>query len=302
MATNPMQRKSRNSFLLGMLITLIITGLIIAFLAIQLLNIKKTQQKEATSSKRVYILSQDIKSGETIDLSSLKTKTITNDIVPSNAISLSGNENVVAKVDLKANTILTSDLITESDNKINNDTRVQEYNTIVLPINLEDGDYVDIRLSLPSGQNYIVVSKKKVEIPDLGGALSTDTIRLNLNEDEILSMSNAIYDAFKVNGSKLEAVKYTDPGMQSAATPTYPVNAEVAALLRSDSNILKEAMAALNARYSQGNLSELRNNYINSAISNAGDQAQTNAQQGMTESITNSKESRKEYLDSLSSY
>lgn len=302
MATNPMQRKSRNSFLLGMLITLIITGLIIAFLAIQLLNIKKTQQKEATSSKRVYILSQDIKSGETIDLSSLKTKTITNDIVPSNAVSLSGDENVVAKVDLKANTILTSDLITESDNKINNDTRVQEYNTIVLPINLEDGDYVDIRLSLPSGQNYIVVSKKKVEIPDLGGTLSTDTIRLNLNEDEILSMSNAIYDAFKVNGSKLEAVKYTDPGMQSAATPTYPVNAEVAALLRSDSNILKEAMAALNARYSQGNLSELRNNYINSAISNAGDQAQTNAQQGMTESITNSKESRKEYLDSLSSY
>ena len=302
MATNPMQRKSRNSFLLGMLITLVITGLIIAFLAMQLLNIKKEQQKEVASSKKVYILSQDVKSGETVDISLLKSKTVSSDVVPSNAVSLSGNEDVVAKVDLKANTILTSDLITESDNKINNDTRIQEYNTIVLPINLEDGDYVDIRLSLPSGQNYIVVSKKKVKIPDLGGALSKDTIRLNLSEDEILSMSNAIYDAFKINGSKLEAVKYTDPGMQTAATPTYPVNAEVVALLKSDSNILKEAMAALNSRYSQGNLSDLRNNYINSAISNAGDQAQTNAQQGMTESITNSKESRKEYLDSLSSY
>ena len=302
MATNPMQRKSRNSFLLGMLITLVITGLIIAFLAMQLLNIKKEQQKEVASSKKVYILSQDVKSGETVDISLLKSKTVSSDVVPSNAVSLSGDEDVVAKVDLKANTILTSDLITESDNKINNDTRIQEYNTIVLPINLEDGDYVDIRLSLPSGQNYIVVSKKKVEIPDLGGALSTDTIRLNLSEDEILSMSNAIYDAFKINGSKLEAVKYTDPGMQTAATPTYPVNAEVVALLKSDSNILKEAMAALNSRYSQGNLSDLRNNYINSAISNVGDQAQTNAQQGMTESITNSKESRKEYLDSLSSY
>ncbi len=302
MATNPMQRKSRNSFLLGMLITLVITGLIIAFLAMQLLNIKKEQQKEVASSKKVYILSQDVKSGETVDISLLKSKTVSSDVVPSNAVSLSGDEDVVAKIDLKANTILTSDLITESDNKINNDTRIQEYNTIVLPINLEDGDYVDIRLSLPSGQNYIVVSKKKVEIPDLGGALSTDTIRLNLSEDEILSMSNAIYDAFKINGSKLEAVKYTDPGMQTAATPTYPVNAEVVALLKSDSNILKEAMVALNSRYSQGNLSDLRNNYINSAISNAGDQAQTNAQQGMTESITNSKESRKEYLDSLSSY
>ena len=196
MATNPMQRKSRNSFLLGMLITLVITGLIIAFLAMQLLNIKKEQQKEVASSKKVYILSQDVKSGETVDISLLKSKTVSSDVVPSNAVSLSGDEDVVAKVDLKANTILTSDLITESDNKINNDTRIQEYNTIVLPINLEDGDYVDIRLSLPSGQNYIVVSKKKVEIPDLGGALSKDTIRLNLSEDEILSMSNAIYDAF----------------------------------------------------------------------------------------------------------
>ena len=30
MATNPMQRKARNSFLLGMLITLVIAGAIIA--------------------------------------------------------------------------------------------------------------------------------------------------------------------------------------------------------------------------------------------------------------------------------
>ena len=31
MATNPMQRKSRNSFLLGMLLTLVITGIIIVY-------------------------------------------------------------------------------------------------------------------------------------------------------------------------------------------------------------------------------------------------------------------------------
>ena len=299
MATNPMQRKSRNSFLLGMLVMLIVSGIIIAFLFIQLLNVKKQQTEE---SRVVYVLSKDIKSGEKIDVSTLQTKTVTLDVVPSNVIKLSGEEDIVAKVDLKANTILTSDLVTESDNKINNDTRTQEYNTVVLPIDLEDGDYVDIRLSLPSGQNYIVVSKKKVEIPDLGGTLSTDTIKVNLSEDEILSMSNAIYDAFKINGSKLEAVKYTDPGMQTAATPTYPVNAEVVALLKSDPNILKEAMTALNNRYSQNNLSELRNNYLNSAINSAGDQAQSNVEEGMSNSITNSQESRKQSLDSLSSY
>ena len=35
MAVNPMQRKARNSFLLGMLITLLIAAVIVAFLMIQ---------------------------------------------------------------------------------------------------------------------------------------------------------------------------------------------------------------------------------------------------------------------------
>ena len=38
MATNPMQRKARNSFLLGIVVTLLITGAVIAFLILQLKN------------------------------------------------------------------------------------------------------------------------------------------------------------------------------------------------------------------------------------------------------------------------
>ena len=47
MATNPMQRKARNSFLLGMLITLVIAGAIIALLFIQLKNYKEKGGKYA---------------------------------------------------------------------------------------------------------------------------------------------------------------------------------------------------------------------------------------------------------------
>ena len=36
MAMNPMQKKARTSFLLGMLLTLIITGIIMAFLILQI--------------------------------------------------------------------------------------------------------------------------------------------------------------------------------------------------------------------------------------------------------------------------
>ena len=41
MATNPMQRKARNSFILGMLVMLVICGVIIAFLFIQITNLNK---------------------------------------------------------------------------------------------------------------------------------------------------------------------------------------------------------------------------------------------------------------------
>ena len=41
MAMNPMQKKARTSFLLGMFLTLIITGIIIALLIMQLGKIKK---------------------------------------------------------------------------------------------------------------------------------------------------------------------------------------------------------------------------------------------------------------------
>jgi len=39
MATNPMQRKARNSFLLGVLVTLVLATLVIALLLIQLIKL-----------------------------------------------------------------------------------------------------------------------------------------------------------------------------------------------------------------------------------------------------------------------
>ena len=100
--------------------------------------------------------------------------------------------------------------------------------------------------------------------------------------------------------SKIYASKYTEAGMQEAATPTYPLNESATALLQNDPNILERAMNEIKARYSNNDASGLRNNYINSVIEAQGDQAQSNLETNMQESITNSKNTRKEYLDSLS--
>ena len=361
MATNPMQRKARNSFILGMLVMLVICGVIIAFLFIQITNLNKKEQENKQASVKVYVLSQDVGSGQVITTDMFTMQTVNKNLVPSNATSdLSVIENyalqdkegneiytkydkdknavlyikkdnkeyqlqkedetdnyyiekngdkeyvelnsvpLVAKVDMKANTVITKDLISKSDNTVADDVRREEYNVFVLPMDLATGDYIDVRLMLPSGQNYIVVAKKEVTIPNIAGADSEDTVWLNLREDEILSISSAIVDAARINGAKLYVTKYTEAGMQKAATPTYVVSSETAALMNKDPNILDKAMKELKSRYENIGSAEIRNNYINRAIDNAGDEGETNLKTNMEESITKSQENRKKYLDSLS--
>lgn len=70
--------------------------------------------------------------------------------------------------------------------------------------------------------------------------------------------------------------------------------------MNKDPNILDKAMKELKSRYENIGSTEIRNNYINRAIDNAGEEGETNLKTNMEESITKSQENRKKYLDSLS--
>ena len=356
MATNPMQRKARNSFLLGMLLMLIICGLIIAFLFIQLKNYQ--DKEKAVVKVKIAVLNEDVKAGQIITSDMLTIKQIDKTLIPENAIgdektlsnySLQDKNNnpvssrmengqnvlyltknskeyelkkddsgsyyienngnkeyvqlntvpVIAKVSLKKNAVLTRDTISSGNNTTSDDVRKQEYNIIVLPTQLETGEYVDIRLSMPNGQDYIVVSKKSVEIPTIDGVDSDSTIWLNLSEDEILSMSSAIVESARMPGSKLYATTYTEPGIQVAATPTYVVNADVLKQIADNPNVVTEAKNELASRYSNGGTSARE--AINSTIQNNADKTETSLETTVQESITKTQEERKKYLDSLGS-
>lgn len=359
MATNPMQRQARNSFLLGMVTTLVLAAIVVAFLFMQIKKLNETIKAEQAATKKVYVLNQDVKSGQVITQDLFSLKTVRTDGVPADATSAittliqnyslcdkSGNniytdtdgslfiqtdENtktpvyreettesyyiqstngtktyiettqkpLIAKVDMKANTVIASSYIARSDELDTDDVRKQEYNMLVLPVDLVTGDYVDIRLLLPSGQDYIVISKKMVTIPDINGEYLTDTIQTKMAEEEILAMSNAIVEAYKIEGSKLYVTKYTEAGLQQASSPTYVVNDEVAKLIESDPNIVSKAMTELSTRYNANDeaLKEMRSQYINNALSNYG--KDENVKEKMKESITSTQESRQEYLQSL---
>lgn len=433
MASNPMQRKSRNSFLLGIIVTLLITGIIIAMLLL-LLKQKNDQIKAEEEAKRlVYTLTQDVKAGQILTEDMFTLKSIHSDSIPSNATSTpqvieswflqtkegekvytdryglyldrsfgdraadtiievqqnsgttiedskgnkiatgeyyvdvngtiekvnslnsvtqdsygmffvdtQGNDKitrvyqeditnefyvykidtatmntndskvrvkeyidiknvpVLAKVNMNMNTVVTPQLVVQSSEVITDDTRQEEYNMIVLPVDLMTDDYVDIRLMTPNGQNFIVVSKAMVEVPmNADGTYVSDTIKVNLREDEILAMSSAIVEAYGIKGSKIYVTKYADPAMQAASLPTYTPNAAVTTQIQSNPNIVDMAKEELASRYSEA-AKKARNDYLQQYINNIdSNQYNSNIQSGMEEDIGTSITTRKKYLESL---
>ena len=296
MAVNPMQRKANNSFLLGILITLLITGVIIAILLLQLSKLNKQIKTETASRVYGYMVTSDVKSGSEINSSQIKSVEI-NSAVKSDVIYTSANADTTgalfpagqkAKVDLHAGTILTTDLTYEA--------RKVEYNIITLPSQIQTGDYIDVRLTLPGGQDYIVVSHKEVEIPTISGVDSESCIWMQLSEAEILTMSSAIVEAYQMEGAKLYATRYVEAGSQTAAAVTYLPSDEVIALMNKDSNIVQEAKNAIFARTRTDEKSTIRNP-INNAKNN--ENAHDNLVDGVKSEVQGLQEERQKYLESL---
>ena len=304
MAVNPMQRKARQSFLLGMLVMLVIAAIVVALLFMQIMNMKKSEEATAAASKTVYVLNVDKKSGETITQDDIVSKTLVTSIakselvgyddIPENPeyaeVASAVQTEVQAKIDLGAGTILTQSMIVSSDETVEASLRIQEYNMLTLPSDLDTDDYVDIRLILPNGQDYIVVSKKRV-------IKSTEnTIFVKMAEQEIVMMSNAIVEAYITEGSMLYATKYTDPGIQVASTPTYLASKDVLDLISIDKNITAKALNALYERY---NSSPGVRDYINNVVSANMDDAQESVMDGFDAQIKKAQEERSRYIDTL---
>lgn len=296
MAMNPMQKKARTSFLLGMFLTLIITGIIIAFLILQVSKMK--QEQSAIEYEQVYVLNKEVLSGDTI-LGAGTLKEVEKTYAPSNAITSKNQamyltDVATAKIGLKAGTVLTADMINIEGKENSADVRLQEYNMIILPSQLEEGESIDVRLRLPTGEDFIVLSKKYVK------QASSDTVWIEVSEDEILTMSEAIVDAYIMEGSLLYATTYVDAGMQNAAIPTFVASQSVISLMNSDPNITTTAMNALSQRYTEAARSQRGS--INAALNGYGEDALTNVETNLEESIEKQKAARQAYVDGLSTY
>lgn len=311
MAMNPMQRRARNSFLVGFLVAVIIMALVVVLLLYQMKGIKEERDNLKSAQSEVYVASKDLKSGELVTWEDcFKRETVRTKISSSEVISSSdfeftdasgnpvtkidedGNElskQLMMKIAVPAGTIVTKEMVEEVDDPTIDSQRVQEFNMIVLPSQLVNGDYIDIRLSMPNGQDYIVLSKKQV----LG--TEATSVWLKLSEDEILTLNNAIVEAYTITGSKLYAIQYVEPGLQSQATATYTVSQAVLNLISSNPNVTTEAWDALKARYN----SEHRIQYFETAIDPNRENQQSLVSAGNASEVESIKAAREEFVESL---
>ena len=201
---------------------------------------------------------------------------------------------IVATIDIPKGTIVTEKMLTNKQeavtdtNNITSTYRLVEYTMIMLPTELEKGDTIDIRMSYPNGQDFIVASKKVVEKTD------SISIWMKLREDEILKMNSAVVESYSVEGAKLYAVNYTQPGIQAPANPNYPVSARVYELLMSDPNI---ATAIQNEYRNKINTYTATRGSINEIIKATDDELKSRISSGVQKEIKERAERRQAFIE-----
>lgn len=201
---------------------------------------------EQKNSRTGYVAARDVKPGTLIQDSDVKAIQISADQSPANLMEhLDDIRGTIAKIELQTGTVITEAMLYQEE-PTPADLRNREISVIKLPTVLTAGDMIDVRIQFPTGQDYIVLSKKKVE------KLNGLTMWITLTEEEILTLSSAMVDAY-LHKASLYSLSYVEPEFQESAIPTYPANEKVLQLIEVNPNIVEHAEQAL-AKHLRGTL------------------------------------------------
>lgn len=136
------------------------------------------------------------------------------------------------KIALKESTVITKEDVIEE--KLDNTWRYYDMVLDETPIGIVAGDYIDIRISFPFGEDFIAISHKKVE------EINSGILKLVVNEYDLMAYNSMLLDKALYSGAKIYAIKYIDGGAQAGAEKFYPVQQNLSLISKLDPNILEE--------------------------------------------------------------
>lgn len=222
-------------------------------------QISELQMKIAGRTRTVYVAKEDIRSGAMIsrDLFDLK------EVITDAADYVTDDDfGKTMLVDVPAGTEIKKSFV--SGEVIDTELREVEYSYIEVTSNVNAGDYVDVRIMMPDGSDFIIASKKQVKMLN-ETKLVCD---LWMSEEEILMMDSAAVDAYlyrnieeRVMDSRIYVTKYIMPTVQGASVPNYAPSEQTAELIAENPNITRIASQYLSSELRQKRQAQL-NDYL----------------------------------------
>ena len=132
------------------------------------------------------------------------------------------------RIDVSPGALLSYDMVMEFPQSP--DDRAFDVITAFNPIGLQAGDLVDIRVNLPNGEDYVALSRKRVE------GIYNNVLKLVMGEIDIMVYNSLIVDTTLFQGAVIYATKYLS-GAQTAADEFYPISADVLRVALKNPNI-----------------------------------------------------------------
>lgn len=182
----------------------------------------------------VYEAVMDIKAGEIITKGmAVSKKTLSGQ----NKKSFITAEDIGSRalIDIPKGTELLKNMFQKNNPEEN--LRELEFSFNIAGENIREGDYTDIRLRYPNGEDYIVLSKIYINRIDVAKGY----LYLNLSPEEIHLISSALVDCYLKAGSYLYMARYLQASLQKPSYVTYIPNTDVLELLKKDPNIAEKA-------------------------------------------------------------
>lgn len=194
------------------------------------INNLQQQLDEIGDLVTVYQLNTDANSGTQMQDFQFSMVDVPEYSIPVNAItSLEDIEGFYYKITLNSGTIVTSDMLMQQ--KLTDDERTLDVVLDEIPIGIEVGDYVDIRIAFPLGQDFIVMSHK--EVVEINGS----TLKLIVSQQDFYSYQSMQTDEALFSSTKAYGSTYIEGGVQVAAQQYYPVSLDVLKTMLLDPNI-----------------------------------------------------------------
>lgn len=142
------------------------------------------------------------------------------------------------KIGVSNGTPLLTDMVMSE--QIRDDMRDVDIYVDRWTVGLKEGDYIDVNITMPYGDDYYVLSHKRVM------SIGDNTLKVYLTAGEWAVYQGALIDYYlnQEYGCVIYAQKYIEPGIQQEAVAFYTPPSNISALVQKNPNVIeKEELA-----------------------------------------------------------